>query len=182
MSLVATLYLLCGCDLVQCGQSTDNDPVKNTILSIQKEVVDLTAPVEPLYCKTFLTARKSMSKETAEQIIKLIQHGDLTVTQSEIGVLLLSGLPERVYWKSTEQLLTTTTPEGILETILNQPLPYGPSYANAYKEEKYSKILLELKNDKNCSRELKPILDLILSGKASKIYEDYLKHPDKYGY
>lgn len=176
------LFLTCGSDLAQRGRAMSDDAIKGTILSVQIEVGDLTNPAEPLNCKRFLAARKSMSKETARQIVKLIERGALTNTQSEIAVLLLSSLPEAIYWRITEPLVVAKTEQDVLKAVLLPPLPYGPGYANAFREDDYSNKLVDLRDDPKCARELKAILDLILSRRASKIYRDYLKHPGLYGY
>jgi hypothetical protein len=46
-------------------QTTNSDQIKNTIVSIQNQVVDLTNPLEPFFCKEFVATRKSMSRMTA---------------------------------------------------------------------------------------------------------------------
>jgi len=164
------------------GQPMQDDSIKSTILSVQKEIVDLTDPVEPLRCKKFVAARTLMTSETAEQIIKLIQQGSLSGTQSEIGVILLSGLPEAAYLKTTEQLIAPTTQKDVLNALLMPPLPYGPGHANSCGKEDFKKKLVALKNNPACSRSVKTILDLIISGKALDTYSDYKEHPDRYGY
>jgi hypothetical protein len=168
--------------LVSFGQPADVDPIEATITSIQKEIGDLTNLVEPLNSKTFLAARKSMTKATAEQIIKLIQQKRISGTQSEIGVLLLSGLPEDIYLNTTRPLVAASTQEDVLKDLLMPPLPYGPGYANACKEPKFKEVLVGLKTNAACGKEVKTVLDLIISGEASRIYSNYRRHPDQYGY
>jgi len=179
---ILMLCLIYSSNPAQCSELMDTNLIKSEILSVQKEVVDLTNPVEPLNSKTFLAIRKAMSEAIAGQIIEMVRQEDLTNTQAEIGVLLLSKLPEETYFRITEQLITTNTEEGILDLLLMPPLPYGPGYANAYKNDKYKNRLAEIRDNTKCGQELKATLDLILSGKASHIYADYLKHPDQYGY
>lgn len=166
-----------------CGENqTNRDDVKAEIIVIQEQVVDLTNPLEPLFNKQFLKMRKSMSASTARKIVGLIEKGDLTPTQSDIAVLLLSNLDQQIYWHVTQELLTTNTDNEALDTLLIPPLPYGPGYANSYKYEFYYKKLLALKAIRQWGCAVKSDLDLVLSGEASCIYADYLKHPDKYGY
>jgi hypothetical protein len=164
------------------GQPTNDDSIRATIVFVQEEIVDLTNPLEPLNCKKFVAARRSLTQETADQIVKLIQHGNLSNTQSEIGALLLSGLPEDNYLKTTKQLIAATTQEEVLNTLLMPPLPYGPGYANACKENELKTMLVALRSNPACSQEVKAVLDFIMSGKASSNYSDYKKHPDQYGY
>lgn len=168
------------------ADQTNHIPIKEIIVSIQKEIVDLTNPLEPLHCKQFLTIRKSMSESTAQQIVQLIRQGDLTLTQADIGVLLLSGLKEQTYWVVTEPLLTTNTENDVLDDLLSPPFPYGPGYANTYRIEFIKKRLLQLKEQRlgntNSISYLNDIIDFTLSGENSKAYADYLKHPDAYGY
>ena len=180
----AMLCILCSANLVCADQSTNSDQIKikNTIVAIQNQVEDLTDPLEPLFCKEFVAARKSMSRNTAVQIVKLIRQRALTTVQSDIGVLLLSGLNERTYWVVTEQLLTTNTEDEVLDSILNPPLPYGPGYANSFKVQVFYKKLHALEAAAQCGPSAKVDLNMILSGEASRIYADYLKHPDRYGY
>lgn len=161
---------------------TNQDEVKDKIIAIQTQVVDLTNPLEPLFNKQFLAMRKSMSIRTARKIVELIKAGSLTQTQSDIGVLLLSGLDQRLYWHFTAVLLTTNTDEEALDTMLNPPLPYGPGYANSCQYDAYRKKLLALKAAAQLGPAVMNDLNLILSGEASSIYGDYLKHPDKYNY
>lgn len=168
--------------LVLFGQPAHGDPIEETIASIQKEIGDLTNPVEPLNSKAFLAARRSMTKETAERIIKLIQQNRISGTQSEIGVLLLSGLPEDIYLNTTRPLVVVSTQGDVLKDLLMPPLPYGPGYANACKKPEFKEVLVGLKTNAACDKEVKTALDLIISGEASRIYSDYRKHPDQYGY
>jgi hypothetical protein len=176
VTIAAMLCLLCANPI--CGAQTTNDlPIKEVIISIQERIVDLTDPVEPLYNAKFLATRKAMTEQTARQIVELIRQGVLTNTQADIGVLLLSGLKEQTYWIVAEPLLTTNTDQGILDTVLSPPFPYGPGYANAYKIQWYKDRLLRLKAQRPDFN-----FDFILSGKDAKSYADFLKHPDKYGY
>jgi hypothetical protein len=182
ISIAVALCLACSGEPAQEGKTMDKESIKSTILSIQKQIVDLTNPVEPFNCKEFVIIRKSMSRNTAERIVQLIEHGELTTAQSEIGVLLLSGLPENINWQTTSPLVNISTHEDVISALLLPPLPYGPGYANSYTNEAYVQKLRELRGDRRCGTELKRILDLILNGNASSIYSNYLKHPDQYGY
>jgi hypothetical protein len=163
-------------------QSTNSDQIKGTIISIQDQIVDLTNPLEPLFCKEFFEARKSMSRTTALQIVELIRQRKLNQTQSDIGVLLLSGLNERTYWVVTEKLLATNTDDEVLHDLLSPPFPYGPAYANSYKVPALYKKLLALKATGQCGPCAAFDLNSIVIGEDATDYADYLKHPDRYGY
>jgi len=175
---IAVMFcFLCNLAPVRADQATNDIQIKSIIVSIQKEIVDLTDPVEPLYDAQFVATRKAMTEGTARQIVKLIHQGDLTTTQAEIGVLLLSSLKQQTYWVVTEPLLTTNTEEEVLDTVVSPPFPFGPGYANTYKIEYFKERLLQLKTQRPDDN-----LDLILSGEDSRGYSDYLKHPHAYGY
>ena len=168
-------------------QLTSQQEVKAAIISIQKEVVDLTNPRDAFDNKQFVSLRKSISRETGKQIVLLIKDHQLTDNQSQIGICLVAGLAETNYWEATAVLLSTNTPEDILYNVLGMPLICGSGFANAYTNETYKVILLRLKMDfasktDAISKGIENILDSILSGEAAKIYRDYLKHPDQYGY
>jgi hypothetical protein len=158
VTIAAMLCLLCINPV--CGAQTTNDvQIKEVIVSIQKQIVDLTNPLEPMFNAKFTAARNAMTEQTARQIVELIRQGVLTNTEADLGVLLLSGLKEQTYW------------------VVTEPFPYGPGYANTYKIEWYKNRLLQLKAQKPNTD-----FDFILSGEDAKSYADYLKHPDKYGY
>lgn len=177
-----SLGLLCVIDIDLSAQVPDGQQqVKAAIVSIQQRIWDLTNPLEPFHCKQFVSIRKSISDDTGKQIVMLIKNGQLTTTQSEVGVGLLTGLSEAHYWNITSALLTTNTPEEILLSVINMPMPYGPCFANAYTNEMYKTMLSTLKSNSGSTR-IKDSLDFILSGEAAKTYQDYLKHPDRYGY
>lgn len=159
------------------GAQTNDVPIKGIIISIQQDVGDLTARLDPLHVKQFVDARKTMSQKTAKEIVGLIRRGELTTTQADIGIYLLSGLKEQTYWVVTQPLLTTNTENEVFDTVLNPPFPYGPGYAHTYKIEFIRKRLLQLKEQRPDYN-----LDLILSGENSRDYADYLKHPDAHGY
>jgi hypothetical protein len=178
---IAISSILCA-NFVLAGQPTNSNQIKNTIISIQYQVTDLTDPLLPFFCKDFIAARNSMSMSNAVQIVELIRQGNLSPVQSDIGVLLLSGLDEHTYWVVTEQLLNTNTDESVLDDLLGPPMPYGPGYANAYKNGALYKKLAGLKAAREWGSAVEADLNLILSGEASGIYTDYLKHPAKYGY
>jgi hypothetical protein len=176
VTIAAMLCLLCINPV--CGAQTTNDvQIKEVIVSIQKQIVDLTNPLEPMFNAKFTAARNAMTEQTARQIVELIRQGVLTNTEADLGVLLLSGLKEQTYWVVTEPLLTTNTDWEVMGTLLCPPFPYGPGYANTYKIEWYKNRLLQLKAQKPNTD-----FDFILSGEDAKSYADYLKHPDKYGY
>jgi hypothetical protein len=168
-------------------QLTGQQEVKAAIISIQKEIVDLTNPRDAFNCKQFVSLRQSISAETGKQIVLLIKDNQLTDNQSQIGICLLAGLPETNYWEATAVLLSTNTPEDILYNVLGMPLICGSGFANAYTNETYKVTLLRLKMDfasktDSVSKGIESILNSILSGEAAKIYRDYLKHPERYGY
>lgn len=102
-------------------QATNQLEINAAIISIQEKIVDLTNPQEPFNSKEFVSLRKSISKETGRQIVRLIKDIALTTTQSEIGIGLLSGLPETDYWVTTAVLLSPRTPEQILDSVLTMP-------------------------------------------------------------
>lgn len=179
---IATLCILCHAGSASADQTTNSDQIKNTIVSIQNQIVDLTNPLEPLFCKEFVAARKSMTRTTALQIVEFIRQGKLKRVQSDIGVLLLSGLKERTYWVVTEQLLTTNTDDEVLGCLLDPPFPYGPGYANSDKVKALCKKLLALNATGQSGPSTKSALESILNGEDSRDYADYLKHPDRYGY
>jgi hypothetical protein len=186
---VATLYLRLALGLIFLsgqvifGQQLQNqEDVKAAIISIQKQIVDLTNPLEPFDCREFIMLRKSIHKKTCRQIVRMIKNGELTTTQSEIAIGILTGLPEADYCEVTSVLLSPKIPGEILHSVLDMPLPYGPCYANSYNDEIYRSMLLKLKTNKATSNEVKLILSSILSGEAAKTYKNYLKHPDQYGY
>jgi hypothetical protein len=179
---VFTVALTIGCFTGNADEPVSRDQVKATLISIERAVVDLTNPLEPLHHKEFVSFRKSMSLSIAKTIVGLIQAGELNVTQSHIGIHALSGLPEATYWAVTSEMLSSKTKEEILSNVLLQPLPYGPSYANAYENNEYRKALLKLREDIAVGKAIKAQVELILEGKAAKIYEEYRKHPDRYGY
>jgi hypothetical protein len=162
-------------------QATNQWDIKFEIVSIQGKIGDLTDSMEPFRCKEFVLLRKSMSTEAGKQIVLLIKDHQLTTLQSEIGLCLLSGLAETNYWETTKPLLSTNTSEEVLYNILGMPMPYGPCFANAYTNEKYRAVLMQLKAD-TTSKMIKMSLDFILSGEAANTYRDYLKHPARYGY
>src|SRR5262249_50840316 len=130
---VSLLTMLTGLALAEDADAQ----MKATITSIEKVVVDLTNPLELLQCREFLRVRKSLSKDGASTIVKLISGGNLSTTQSLIGVHLLSGLDEKSYWDVTEPLLSPKTPKIILKSVLIQPFPYGPGFANAFQNKIY---------------------------------------------
>ena len=175
------LCLLCSVNPFCSAQTTNEAQIKGVIISIQKDITDLTDPLEPLYDVQFVATRKAMTEQTAQQIVQLIRQGVLTNTQADIGVLLLSGLREQTYWVVTVPLLTTNMDEEVLDTLLDPPFPYGPGYANVYKIEFVKKRLLQLKDESRHDNGT-PDFDFILSGEDAKAYADYLKHPDRYGY
>jgi hypothetical protein len=180
-SILAVLLII-GSLTGNADETMSRDQVKATLFSIERAVVDLTNPLEPLHHKEFVSFRKSMSVSTAKTIVRLIQAGELNVTQSHIGIHALSGLPEETYWAMTSEMLSSKTKEEILSNVLLQPLPYGPSYANAYKNDDYRRVLLKLSEDIGVGKAIKAQLELILKGKAAKIYKDFRKHPERYGY
>lgn len=172
------LCLLCNVSPICSAQTTNDVQIKDVIVSIQKEIVDLTNPLEPLFNRQFVATRKVMTEKTARQIVQLIRQGVLTNdTQADVGVLLLSGLKERSYWIVTQPLLTTNTNPEVLHSVLDPPFPYGLGYANTYKIPWYRNRLLHLKAQRPDGD-----FDLILSGEDAKDYADYLKNPQKYGY
>jgi hypothetical protein len=177
---IGLLFILLSLNAVRTAygeDQTNQDKVKAEIISIQKQVVDLTNPLEPLFDKQFVAMRKSMSVGTAKKIVELIESGSLAPMQSDIAVLLLSGLDQQIYWHFTESLLSTNIDGDTLDDLLSPPFPYGPGYANAFRFKEYKDKLLALKEKRPDQN-----LDLILSGEASRTYLDYLKHPEKYGY
>ncbi len=164
------------------AQTTNEAQIKDVIISIQTEIVDLTNPLEPLFNKQFVATRKAMTEKTARQIVQLIREGVPTNVQADVGILLLSGLKEQTYWIVTQPLLTTnmvtnTQDPFVMEDLLSPPFPYGPGYANTYKIQWYRERLLHLKTQRPDVN-----FDLILSGEDARDYADYLKNPEKYGY
>jgi len=179
VTIVALLCLLGHSNPVRAQQATNEAQIKDVIVSIQNDIVDLTDPLEPLHNAQFVAMRKGMTEKNAREIVQLIRRGILTNTQADIGVLLLSGLKERTYWVVTIPLLTTNIDAYALQDVLDPPFPYGPGYADTYKIEWFKKRLLVLEGR---DTEIAPEIELILSGEDSRDYADYLKHPGKYGY
>ena len=177
VTIAVIFCFLCNFAVVQADQTTNDIQIKDVIVSIQMRIVDLTDALEPLHDAQFVVTRKAMTEKTARQIVKLIRQGNLTTTQADIGVLLLSGLKEQTYWVVTNPLLTTNTESEVLDDVLGPPFPYGPGYANTYQIKWFQKRLLQLKAQRPDDN-----LDLILSGEDSKTYADYLKNPHAYGY
>lgn len=162
-------------------QSMSHEEVKAAIISMQKKIVNLTYSLEPFNCKEFVSLRKQISKDTGEQVVRLIKDRQLTEVQSDIGICLLTGLDETNYWAVTASLLSTNTPDEALGDIINPTLPYGPGFANAYTNENY-KILLERLKANTTSKLIRTKLELIVSGESAKIYRDFVKHPERYNY
>jgi hypothetical protein len=180
MRILALLFSICAFTPPSAdGATNDARQIKESIVTIDKEVVDYTESTVLLRNDQFLSVRKSLSDENAKSIVELIQKRALTLGQSFVGIGLLSGLPEERYWKIAAPLLSTETNYMILSDILMSALPYGPGFANSIKDKTYRDLLGRLKQESK-DEKIKNILDLILSGKASKAYQRFTRNPEAF--
>jgi len=181
-NLIAVMAAISFLQFVEAnGEEMKLDQAKATILSIEKEIVDLTAVSDLQRSTNFQRLRKSVSVDLGKELVSLIREKQFSVVQSQIALHVLSVLSDERYWEVTEPLLVARTEERVLNDVLLQQLPFGPCYANSIKSEKFRKILETLADEK-VSDNTRNRLRLILNGKAADIYLDFLNDPQKYGY